>query len=240
MTEKLFETDSYLKECEAEIIAVNDLHGIILSQTVFYPTGGGQPGDSGSLQLPDGSAIEIATTIKADGSIIHVPAEADAGKAKVGDKVMATINWDRRYNHMRMHTSLHVLCACVAASVTGGQIGEAKSRLDFDISALEGGLDKQDIEAKLNAFIAEGHDVSVAWITDEELAAQPELVRTMSVSPPSGSGKVRLLKIGEAIDLQPCGGTHIKNLSEIGGLQVGKIENKGAKNRRVNILLKDA
>ena len=234
MTIELFRENSYLKECEATIVNINDRGGIILDKTVFYPTGGGQPGDSGILETSRGS-IQIATTVKdkETGEIIHVPGEAQPVPS-INDNIKAKLDWERRYQHMRMHTALHLLCAAVPCGVTGGQINQTKSRLDFDIGEFT--LDKEKISENINQLIGDSHPVSYYWISDEELAQNPELVRTMSVQPPSGSGKVRLMKIGEGVDLQPCGGTHVNNTSEIGRVKVAKIENKGKRNRRVNIV----
>ncbi len=237
MTEELFREDAYLKSCDAKVTKINDLGGIILDRTVFYPTGGGQPGDSGTMTC-GGNAIKIATTVndRETGELVHVPAEGQA-LPSVGDEVALEIDWDRRYLHMRMHTGLHLLCASVPCGVTGGQIGPEKSRLDFDIGEMK--LDKEEITEKLNAFMEGNHDVTSSWITDEEMDANPELVRTMSVKPPRKGGRVRLMHVGDAVDLQPCGGTHVKNTSEIGRLRVSKIENKGKRNRRVNIVFDD-
>ena len=234
MTEELFRADGYLKSCEARVIAV-DAAGIRLDRTVFYPLGGGQPGDGGVLKRADGSAIAIADTRKGagPGEIVHVLAPG-AAPPVVGEPVVAEIDWARRHRLMRMHTCLHLLCAAVPAGVTGGQVGEAKSRLDFDSGDLA--LDKDAIAAKLNALIAADHAVAPRWITDEELAARPELVRTMSVKPPLGQGRVRLLEIA-GVDLQPCGGTHVRSTAEIGPVSVDKIESKGRRNRRVVVAL---
>lgn len=236
MTEELFRQDAYLKSCTARVVAVDDT-GIRLDRTVFYPMGGGQPGDTGALVRADGTRVEIADTRKGaePGSIVHVPVAGQPALA-VGDEVEATIDWVRRHRHMRMHTSLHVLCAVVPYGVTGGQIGDARSRLDFDIG--DGSLDKDQIAEKLNALIASDKPVVARWIADDELAAQPELVRTMSVKPPSGAGRVRLLDI-DGIDLQPCGGTHVARLGEIGPVVIEKIENKGKRNRRVVVALRE-
>ena len=206
--------------------------GIQLDRTVFYVTGGGQPGDSGVLKFADGRAVRIADTRKGElpGEVFHIPEPGQALPA-VGDKVVAEIDWARRHRHMRIHTSLHLLCAVIPAGVTGGQIGDGKGRLDFDTQEA---LDKDAITLRLNQLIAEDHKVGVRWITDEELAAKPDLVRTMSVKPPSGQGSVRLLEI-EGVDLQPCGGTHVARTGEIGPVVITKIENKGKHNRRVNI-----
>ncbi|NMM44072.1 alanyl-tRNA editing protein [Rhodospirillaceae bacterium KN72] len=232
-TEELFRQDSYRKSCDATVVEVNDRGGIVLDKTVFYYTGGGQPGDSGTLRF-DGSEIRIATTVQAEGDIIHVPEEGQT-LPPVGTAVTAEIDWDRRYKLMKMHTAMHLLCSIVPCGVTGGQVGEEKSRLDFDVG--DHTLDKDALTNELNRLVAEDHALETFWITDAELDGNPDLVRTMSVQPPRGSGKVRLVKIGDAVDLQPCGGTHLAHTGEIGLLRVGKIENKGARNRRVNIHL---
>jgi len=233
VTEELFRQDHYLRHCEATVTSVDE-RGVGLDRTVFYVMGGGQPGDSGTLTLPGGSTLRIADTRKgeAGGEILHIP-EPGQAHLQVGDKVVAEIDWDRRYRHMRVHTALHLLCAVVPAGVTGGQIGDGKGRLDFDTQEA---LDKDAIAEKLNALISGDHPVGVRWITDEELGAKPELVRTMSVKPPSGQGRVRLLDI-QGVDLQPCGGTHVARTGEIGRVAVTKIENKGKHNRRVNLAL---
>ena len=234
MTEEMFRDDSYLRSCTAKVVAVDE-SGIRLDRTVFYPTGGGQPGDTGALQRADGVRVAVVDTRKgaAPGEIVHVPAAGQPALA-VGDEVTAAIDWERRHRHMRMHSAMHVLCAVVPYGVTGGQVGEQRSRLDFDIG--DGSLDKPAIEAKLNELIARDAAVRPRWIADAELAAQPELVRTMSVKPPSGAGRVRLLEI-DGVDLQPCGGTHVRATGEIGRVVVEKIENKGKRNRRVVIAL---
>jgi len=232
MTEEIFRDDAYAKTCEATITGVGE-YGIELDRTVFYPAGGGQPGDSGVLRTASGVAVVIADTVheKGTGVHLHVPAEGAPG-LNAGDTVTAEIDWDRRYAHMRMHTALHLLCAVVEGGVTGGSIGAEKSRLDFDLP--DTALDKEQISADLNRLVAEDHPMDARWISDEELAANPDLVRTMSVKPPSGSGRVRLMEI-PGVDLQPCGGTHVGRTGEIGRLRVGKIENKGRHNRRINI-----
>jgi misacylated tRNA(Ala) deacylase len=234
MTELLFRDDAYLRNCEAVVTAADE-RGIRLDRTVFYPMGGGQPGDTGVLRRADGSTVAIADARKGDGpdDVLHVPAPGSAAPA-VGERVTAEIDWDRRYRLMRMHTCLHLLCAVVPGAVTGGQISDGKGRLDFDVPGEA--LDKEAIATKLNALIAADHGVSPRWITDEELAATPDLVRTMSVKPPTGYGRVRLLDIA-GVDLQPCGGTHIRHTAEIGRVEVTKIENKGKQNRRVNLAL---
>ncbi len=234
MTEELFREDAYLKSCEARVTGADEA-GIRLDRTVFYPMGGGQPGDSGVLRRNDGSTIAIADTRKgaAPGEIVHIPVPRQA-LPSAGETVVAEIDWERRYRHMRMHTCLHLLCAVVPAGVTGGSVGDARSRLDFDSGDLA--LDKTAITDQLNALIAARHDVAPRWISDEELAAKPELVRTMSVKPPTGHGRVRLLDIA-GVDLQPCGGTHVRNTGEIGPVVVEKIESKGKRNRRVVVAL---
>jgi len=232
MAELMFRDDAYLRACEATVVGADE-YGIRLDRTVFYPTGGGQPGDTGVLKRTNGSAVAIVDARKGDGldDVLHVAAPGSALPA-VGEKLLAEIDWDRRYRLMRMHTCLHLLCAVVPGAVTGGQISDGKARLDFDVPG--DSLDKTAITERLNALIAADHPVTARWITDEELAGQPDLVRTMSVKPPTGFGKVRLLDIA-GVDLQPCGGTHIRHTAEIGRVEVTKIENKGRQNRRVNL-----
>jgi misacylated tRNA(Ala) deacylase len=232
MTEEIFREDAYVKECEARVTAVDDA-GIHLDRTVFYPMGGGQPGDTGFLRLEDGSEIRIADTRKdaVSGDIVHIP-EGDAHTGLEGQQVAACIDWDRRHRLMRMHTLMHLLCAVIPAGVTGGSIRDGSGRLDFDLP--ESTLDKEHITAELNRLVEENHPVSARWISDEELSSNPELVRTMSVKPPMGSGKVRIMNV-ESVDLQPCGGTHVAATGEIGRVRVRKIEKKGKHNRRVNL-----
>jgi misacylated tRNA(Ala) deacylase len=235
MTEELFREDSYLKSCKGTVTAVDD-RGVQLDQTVFYPVGGGQPGDTGTLVLADGSRITVTNTFKDRDTGEHIHAlEEGAAAPAIGDVITAELDWDRRYRLMRMHSALHLLCATIDGGVTGGQIGEEKSRLDFDLP--DTNLDKDAIAKHLNDLVGQGQPMSHRWITDEEMAANEDLVRTMSVKPPSGAGKVRLMEIAGGVDLQPCGGTHVANTSEIGELRVGKIENKGKHNRRVNVHL---
>ncbi|MGE0152859.1 MAG: alanyl-tRNA editing protein [Reyranellaceae bacterium] len=229
-TEELFRADSYLKECSAVVVRADE-RGIVLDRTVFYPMGGGQPGDTGTLVLADGTSVAIADTQKGEDGILHVPAAGQVLPA-AGAAVTARIDWERRYRHMRMHSALHLLCAVVTGDVTGGQIGADKSRLDFNVPGEA--LDKDHINRELARLVGEDHPVAPRWIDDAELAARPELVRTMSVKPPSGQGKVRLLDIA-GIDMQPCGGTHVAHTAEIGAIEVAKIENKGRQNRRVNL-----
>ncbi|MEO7761025.1 MAG: alanyl-tRNA editing protein [Casimicrobiaceae bacterium] len=226
-----FREDAYLRQCAAVVTHVDE-RGIQLDATVFYPMGGGQPGDAGKLSAVAGD-IQIVNTIKGEGpdAVVHVPADG-ARIPAIGERVEATIDWDRRHRFMRFHTTLHLLCSIVPGAVTGGSIGEDKARLDFDVAT--DSLDKETIQSRLGALVAGAHPVTPRWITDLELAARPELVRTMSVKPPSGHGQVRLLDI-EGVDLQPCGGTHVRNTAEIGAVVVTKIENKGRQNRRIII-----
>lgn len=237
MTEKLFLRDAYMKACEARVEAITAEGGIVLNQSVFYATGGGQPGDSGTLSLKDGRSVAINTCIKGENDALVLLAAAGAVEGlSVGDTVEAILDWDRRFAHMAMHTSLHLLCASIDAGVTGGSIGAEKSRLDFD---LEDAPDKEALEQRLNDLIAGNHDVLASTITAQALDAQPELVRTMSVAPPrDASGLIRVVRIGTEtapIDFQPCGGTHVANTSEIGRVRIGKVEKKGKQNRRINI-----
>jgi misacylated tRNA(Ala) deacylase len=233
MTEELFREDSYLKECAATVVAIDD-GALILDRTVFYPLGGGQPGDTGTTSWDGGSAAIVDTRYGDGGTIRHV-LEEDADTPGIGDTVHCVLEWDRRYRHMRMHTAMHLLGSVLQYGVTGGNISADKSRLDFD---MEDSVDKEAVSAALAMLVAEDHPVSHRWITEEELDAQPDLVRTMSVQPPRGKGSIRLLEI-EGVDLQPCGGTHLRSTSEVGAVRIGKVENKGKHNRRVNIHLDD-
>ena len=233
MTEELFREDSYLKECAASVVAVDD-GALILDRTVFYPLGGGQPGDTGKVTWNAGEAAIVDTRYGEGGTIRHVLDENSA-KPAVGDSVHGILDWDRRYRHMRMHTAMHLLGAVLQYGVTGGNISAEKSRLDFD---MEDTVDKEAVGAALAKLVAEDHPVSCRWISEAELDAQPELVRTMSVQPPRGKGSIRLLEIA-GVDLQPCGGTHLKSTSEVGAVRIGKVEKKGKRNRRVNIHLDD-
>ncbi len=238
MTETLFRSDAYARSCDAKVVAINERGGIVLDKTICYASAGGQPGDTGTLSW-DGGSCPIATTVYDTDktTIVHVPA-ADAVMPTVGAPVTLALEWDTRHKHMRVHTALHLLCSLVKWPVTGGQIGAEEGRLDFDIADMTG-IEKETLTAALNALVDADHPVSTRWITDAELEAQPHLVRTMSVKPPMGSGKVRLVAIGEdgAVDLQPCGGTHVARTSEIGRLAVVKIENKGKQNRRIRVAL---
>lgn len=232
-TAELFRDDAYLRTCAAQVTGLTERGGIILDRTVFYPTGGGQAGDSGSLTLGDGRSLTITTTVyDSDGrTIVHVPAEGQS-LPRAGEPVTATIDWERRYKMMRAHTGLHLLCSLVPFPVTGGQVGEAQGRLDFDIP--ESSITKEELTERINGLIAGDHAVSHRWISDEEMAARPELVRTMSVKPPMGRGRVRLVEIA-SVDLQPCGGTHVLRTHEVGTALVSKIEKKGAVNRRIRV-----
>ena len=236
MTELIFRDDAYARSCAARAVGADE-KGIRLDRTVFYPTGGGQPGDTGTLRLASGETIAIIDTIKGEGSdnVIHVPAPGSP-LPPPGAEVTAELDWERRYRLMRMHSCLHLLCAVVPGAVTGGQVSDGRGRLDFDVPGAS--LDKEAIAIQLNSLIAAGHAVTPRWITDEELEARPELVRTMSVKPPVGAGRVRLMEVAgldTPIDLQPCGGTHIRNTAEIGLIKINKIENKGRQNRRINL-----
>ncbi len=233
MTHPAFYDDAYLKEDDATVVSV-DGEWVELDRTIFYPMGGGQPGDTGAFSTADGSAFRVIDTRKGDspGTIRH-QLESEAHGLAPGDSVHITLDWDRRYAHMRMHTALHVLGSLIPVPVTGGAVGAEKSRLDFDIG--EHKLDKEELTEKMNALIAGAHEVVRESITDEELDANPQLVRTMSVQPPRGAGTVRMIRIMD-IDFQPCGGTHLNNISEIGRVRISKIENKGKRNRRVNLI----
>ena len=233
MTEILFRDDPYLRECQATVTDSGD-GAILLERTIFYPTGGGQPGDTGRMSWDGGNATIINTVYGDGGEIRHLVAEGDSLPGS-GTSVNIEIDWDRRYRHMRMHTALHLLGSVLQYGVTGGSIGAEKSRLDFD---MVDPVDKEAVNSALQALVADDHPITCRWITDEELAAKPELVRTMSVQPPKGAGKIRLLEI-EGVDLQPCGGTHLKSTAEVGAVRLGKVEKKGKHNRRVSIVLDD-
>ena len=229
----LFRDDAYCQETSAVVTALTPEGGIVVDRTVFYANGGGQPGDRGTLTRADGCEIAIETAIYGPSKVdvIHVPA-TDCELPELGEAVTLRLDWPTRHKRMRMHTTLHLLSVALPFPVTGGSIGEEESRLDFDIP--EGGLDKDAVTAKLAEMIATGASVRERWISDEELLANPGLVKTMAVKPPMGTGKVRLVEI-EGLDLQPCGGTHVRSLDEIGAVQVTKIEKKGQQNRRVRL-----
>ena len=237
MSDMLFRKDPYITRAISRVVAHTPEGGVVLDQCLFYPTGGGQPGDSGRL-VWHGGALDLATTVKTDeGQIALVPAEPQT-LPPVGAEVEQLLDWERRYKHMRMHTALHLLSVVIPLPVTGGAIGPEKSRLDFDMP--EAPEDKAGVEEALNGLIDRDLPVTEDWITDGELEANPGLVKTMSVAPPRGAGKVRLVRIGECEDqddLQPCGGTHVARTGEIGRVRIGKIEKKGRQNRRVSIHL---
>lgn len=236
-TDLLYRHDPYLAEASARVTDVTSEGGLILDRSIFYPTGGGQPGDSGHL-VWEGGRIPIATTLNAgEGRVVVVPGEA-ATLPEVGAEVSQRLDWERRHRHMRVHTALHLLSVVVPLPVTGGSIGAEKGRLDFDMPGAP--PDRDELEELLTGLIDMDLPVTEDWITDAELEANPGLVKTMSVKPPMGAGRVRLVRIGEGeeqIDLQPCGGTHVARTGEIGGVRVGKIEKKGRQNRRINLLL---
>jgi misacylated tRNA(Ala) deacylase len=234
MTERLFLDQPALASTSATVVASGP-EGVVLDRTVFYARGGGQPGDTGTLRWESGTMV-VADTVKGEGdSILHVR-EAGAALPPAGTRVEAAIDWKRRHAHMRMHTALHLLCSLIkGAAVTGGAVGADKARLDFD---LPNPPSKEAVEAGLNALIAADHPVRIDWVDDSVLDTDPGLVRTMSVQPPRGTGRLRLMRIGEGevpVDLQPCGGTHVSRTSEIGSVRVLKIENKGRQNRRITV-----
>jgi misacylated tRNA(Ala) deacylase len=239
MTEFLFRTDPYLREAEAVVVAHTAEGGLICDRSLFYPTGGGQPGDSGWIAWA-GGRLPVATAVKAEGGqIALVPAEPVA-MPPVGTVIMQRLDWERRHRHMRVHTALHLLSVVIPLPVTGGQIGAERGRLDFDMP--DPPEDVQVLEDRLNALIGLDMAVTESWITDAELLANPGLVKTMSVMPPMGQGRVRLVRIGSGdtqVDLQPCGGTHVARTAEIGRVEISKIEKKGRQNRRVSITLMD-
>ena len=233
MTEMLFREDAYMRDVTADVVAHTAEGGIILDRSIFYPTGGGQPGDSGTIAWGRGD-MAIATTVKGEGDqIVLVPAEPRS-LPPVGATVDTSLDWERRFAHMRMHSALHLLSVVMPFGVTGGSVGAGRGRLDFDVeNAPE---DRDAIETALNAFVTADLRISEEWITDADLAANPGLVKTLSVQPPRGAGRIRLVRIGEGaatIDLQPCGGTHVTRTGEIGAVRLGKIEKKGRMNRRV-------
>lgn len=234
MTKPLF-ADAYLRHARGKVVSHVD-GGVVLDQSIFYPTGGGQPGDNGALAF-DGQSARVTDSRKGAGGtiVLHL---GEGPVPAIGEEVEQSLNWERRLGHMRVHTALHLLSVVIPLPVTGGSISEAKGRLDFDMP--EAPQDKLALQEALNALISADHAVTESWITDEELAANPGLVKTMSVQPPVGAGRVRLVRIGTGdtqIDLQPCGGTHVARTSEIGPVRLGKIEKKGAQNRRVYLHL---
>jgi misacylated tRNA(Ala) deacylase len=236
MTELLFRDDAYLRECEARIVGLTPQGGLVLDRSVFYATSGGQPGDRGTLTDAAGNALAIATAVFTDAAkseVALVPADAAAPRPQPGEPVRLAIDWELRYARMRMHTALHLLSAILPYPVTGGSVHETDSRLDFDIP--EAGLDKDAITARLAEMVAADAEVRDRWITDAELEANPSLVKTMAVKPPMGTGRVRLVEI-VGLDLQPCGGTHVRRTGEIGAVKVSTVEKKGKQNRRVRLV----
>lgn len=234
MTEKVFYQDSYQKTLSSEVVEVLD-NGVILAATIFYPLGGGQPGDTGRLTI-DGRDYRVADTRYADDrhNIIHILEDDDLSAINVNDRVDMEIDWERRHRLMRMHTSMHLVCSLISAQATGGAVGETESRLDFDLQGEV--VDKEQLTANLNALIDKAIPVTIGAITDAELDQKPELVRTMSVQPPRGHGTVRTISI-ENTDYQPCGGTHVRNTAEIGKLVVTGLKNKGRQNKRISLAL---
>ncbi len=234
-TDALFRDDSYLAEADAEVVHVNDRGGIVLDRTIFYATSGGQPGDTGRLTTADGRTIDVAATITGEtkDEIIHVPA-ADAG-LKPGDRVKLAIDWERRHRLMRMHAACHLVTVVCPFPITGAAVAEDDSRVDFDIP--EAGFTKEDVTARLMELVRADHPISTRWISDDDLAANPTLVKSKNVRPPTGTGRIRLVLIGEngSVDSQPCGGTHVRSTGEIGDIHIGKIEKKGRENRRFRI-----
>jgi len=236
-TQPLFMEDAYRKSAQARVLRLTDEGGVVLDGSLFYAQGGGQPGDSGTLDW-DGGRLSVATTVKGEnGEIVLIPAEPGS-LPPVGTRVEQRLDWERRFGHMRIHTALHLLSVVIPLPVTGGAIGAEKGRLDFNMPEAPG--DKAILQGQLNAMIDRDLPVTEEWITDAELSENPGLVKTMSVKPPMGAGRVRLVRIGQGdrqVDLQPCGGTHVRSTGEIGKITIGKIEKKGRQNRRVSILL---
>lgn len=235
-TQALFREDSYQKTMEARVVGVNDRGGILLDRTVFYATSGGQPGDTGRLRRADGSTIAIAATITGEtkDEIIHVPA-AGATLPEPGETLTGEIDWERRLKLMRMHTACHLLTVVCPFPITGASVSEDDSRVDFDLP--DSSVTKEDVTARLMELVRADHPVFTRWITDEELAANPSLVKSKNVRPPSGTGRIRLVGIGEGgtVDSQPCGGTHVASTAEVGEIHIGKIEKKGRENRRFRL-----
>jgi misacylated tRNA(Ala) deacylase len=236
MTEVLYRADSYLRELMARVVSA-DATGVVLDRTIFYARAGGQPGDSGIMQW-EGADAAILEAVKGEGDAILHKLPEGAALPAVGSEVRVALDWQRRHRHMRMHSAMHLLCSLIpGAGVTGGQVGADKSRLDFDLAEPP---TKESLTEGLNALIAADHAISDTWISEAELDANPGLVRTLSVQPPRGSGRIRLVRIGSLeapVDLQPCGGTHVKSTAEIGRVEVTKMENKGRQNRRISIVL---
>ena len=231
---KIFEENAYTKEIETKIKEINiENNTIELKDTIFYGKSGGQPGDIGEI-IADGQKIDVKETIKVEGSIKNILENING--LSINQQITARINWDKRYKYMRMHSALHIMCASIPLGVTGGQIGYEKSRLDFNDPEKE--INKEALQEKINELMKQDHEIMYEYIDSKILESKPELVRTMSVKPPKIDGKLRFVKIGN-VDFQPCGGTHVKTTKEIGVIKIGKIENKGKMNRRVNILIND-
>ena len=234
MTEKVFYQDSYQKSHKATVTGVVD-KGVVLDTTIFYPLGGGQPGDTGHLKLGNNIFRIVDTRFDEDRiGIVHYLDADELSHIKAGDEVEVELDWQRRYRHMRMHTSMHLMCHLIPAQATGGSIGEIESRIDFDLQGLE--VDKEDLTRRINALIKQDVPITVGSISDEELDSNPALVRTMSVQPPRGQGTVRTINIKD-IDYQPCGGTHVKSTGEIGEVVITKLKNKGKQNKRISLAL---
>jgi misacylated tRNA(Ala) deacylase len=235
-TEALFRDDPYLAEAEAVVSGINDRGGILLDRTIFYATSGGQPGDIGRMIRADGTEVAIAGTITGEtkNEIIHIPAPG-APALQVGEPLRLAIDWERRFGLMRMHTACHLLTAICTYPITGAAVGEEDSRIDFDIP--DASFDKQEVTERLMELVRADHPVFTRWISDEDLAANPALVKSKNVRPPAGTGRIRLVCIGEEgrIDSQPCGGTHVRSTGEVGEIHIGKIEKKGRENRRFRI-----
>lgn len=236
MTESLFRSDAYARSCTARVMRMAEDGALVVDRSVFYPAGGGQPGDSGWIDGPGGRRTVVDTRKEGAQEVALVLEPGDA--LAEGDVIEMHLDWDRRYRHMRVHTALHLLSVVIPLPVTGGAIGAEKGRLDFDMP--EAPEDKEALEAALNALISRDLAITERWITDDEMAANMDLVKTMSVKPPMGQGRVRLVRIGtpdSQVDLQPCGGTHVRSTAEIGRVTLGKIEKKGKQNRRVSVIL---
>lgn len=234
-TKALFKDDAYLSTCEAEVIAINDRGGLILNQTCFYATSGGQPGDIGFIERPDGSKIDVTATVNGEtkNDFVHILAEGSP-TLEIGEKVVLHVDWERRYKLMRMHTACHLLSVVCEYPITGAAVGENESRIDFDMSDT---IDKTDVTAKMMALVEQNHPIFKTMISEAELDANPDLVKSKNVKPPRSVGDIRLVCIGEnsLIDSQPCGGTHVSETQEVGAIHIGKIEKKGKENRRFRI-----
>lgn len=236
MTIPLFRADAYLSTVEAKVSGLRADGGILLDRTIFYATSGGQPGDTGHFERTDGSLVKIGGTITGEtkDDIVHLPAEGQP-TLEIGEEVVLHIDWKRRYRLMRMHTACHILSVVLPYPITGASVGEEESRVDFDLS--DAGADKVEITEKMMAIVTANHPVFTRWITDEELDANPGLIKSANVRPPRGTGRIRLVSIGKdgAVDTQPCGGTHVSETQEVGEIHIGKIEKKGKENRRFRI-----